>query len=66
MSAKIELTAESFDLYTEIEILDANFEHVSLPENLGRVSVELNPGTYAVRFRAGDAVTVRLRHGCRQ
>lgn len=41
------------DALTEVRVLDAHFEAVSLTSNTGNVDVELNPGIYQVGFRRG-------------
>ena len=57
---KVTLIADPGGAYAEVEVLDGNLNPVDLPHNVGRVEVKLDPGAYAVRFRAGDEVQEKL------
>jgi hypothetical protein len=57
--AKTPLVVEAPDDGTMIEVLDAHFRTVPLAQNLGKVSVELEPGVYGVRFRRGNSLVER-------
>jgi hypothetical protein len=50
----VELTIAALTPFTEIRLLDARFAPVTLPTNVGTVTVPLRPGIYEVGFRVGD------------
>jgi hypothetical protein len=56
----IGLTAIGSTAATEISISDARFNQVELPNNAGRVEVDLPVGMYKITFREGDAAVERM------
>lgn len=55
LEGTVRLDIRAANAFTEIRLLDARFQSVRLPTNVGSVSIEVPPGLYEIGFRCGDS-----------